>query len=136
MKNVKLLCVCIAIAIMSMCLGQSNLNIKKEHIITANFNVEGMLIRGGFLWMGWPTNIGKALDGLKGIEQHSFDTITKIFTVKYDSTKVKADDIKSVVEKVDKDNFTLINWEILSADSTNKSGIQNGKIFKWWTSFK
>jgi len=49
MKNVKLLCVCIAIAIMSMCLGQSNLNIKKEHIITANFNVEGMLIRGGFL---------------------------------------------------------------------------------------
>ena len=40
---------------------------------TATFEVDGMLIRNRFLWLGWPNNIGKALDELKGVSSHKFD---------------------------------------------------------------
>jgi len=103
---------------MSMCWGQSNINTDNTYIVTANFNVEGMLIKGGFLWMGWPNNIGKALDGLKGIEKQSFDTSSKLFTVLFDSTNVLVSDIKKAVENAG--NFTLINWKIIPAESANK----------------
>ena len=53
----------------------------------ASFKVDGMSIRGGILWMGWPTDIGKALDGFKGIESHSFNVENRQFSVRYD-TKV------------------------------------------------
>jgi|GEM_PF-4236923 len=49
MKNIKLLLIGLTIAIMTLCLGQSTSQEKKEHMVTANFNVDGMVIKGGFL---------------------------------------------------------------------------------------
>ena len=78
----------------------------------ASFKVDGMSIRGGILWMGWPTDIGKALDGLKGIERHSFNVENRQFIVRYDS---KVTDKKKIIQTVEKaGNFSVKNWEIIN----------------------
>jgi copper chaperone CopZ len=80
-------------------------------IMQISFKVDGMSIRGGILWMGWPTDIGKALDGLKGIESHSFNIENRQFMVRYDSKVVDKTKIIKAVE--DAGNFSVKNWEII-----------------------
>ena len=77
----------------------------------ASFKVDGMSIRGGILWMGWPTDIGKALDGLKDIESHSFNIVIRQFIIRYNS---KVTDKKKIIQTVEKvGNFFVKNWEII-----------------------
>jgi len=76
----------------------------------ASFKVDGMSIRGGILWMGWPTDIGKALDGLKGIESHSFKIENRQFTVRYDSEAI---DKKTIIQAVEEaGNFNVKEWSV------------------------
>ncbi len=77
----------------------------------ASFKVDGMSIRGGILWMGWPADIGKALDGLKGIESHSFNVENREFAVRYDSKVVDKIMLIKAIEKAG--NFSIKNWEII-----------------------
>ena len=77
----------------------------------ASFEVDGMSIRGGILWMGWPTDIGKALDGLKGIKSHSFNIENRQFNVRYDSIVIDKNTIIQVVEKTG--NFSAKNWQFI-----------------------
>ena len=78
--------------------------------VKASFEVDGMIVRNGFLWLGWPTNVGKALDGLKGILKHTFDSETLIFTVTYNKGELKRDEIMQVVEATE-EGFKVRNWK-------------------------
>ena len=78
----------------------------------ASFEVEGMSIKGGILWMGWPTDIGKTLDGLKGIESHSFKIENRKFTVRYNSEVIDQRIIIQAVEGAG--GFTVNNWVIVN----------------------
>ena len=80
----------------------------KGGVIQASFEVDGMSIKGGYLWMGWPTDIGKALDGLEGIENHTFYSEKRHFTVRYNSVEIDKTKIISRVEGAG--NFTVKNW--------------------------
>ncbi len=73
-----------------------------------SFEVDGMSIRGGFLWLGWPTDIGKALDGLEGIESHTFNTEKRLFSVTYNPERIDKATIISRVESAG--SFTVKNW--------------------------
>lgn len=42
--------------------------------------------------------MGKALDGLKGVSKHTFDSETWIFTVTYNKGKLKREEIMQAVE--------------------------------------
>ena len=77
---------------------------------TATFEVDGMVIRNGFLWLEWPNNIGKALDALKKITSHKFENETRIFTVTFKSKQVYKEKIINAVESAGND-FTVINWK-------------------------
>jgi hypothetical protein len=77
-------------------------------MVSATFNVDGMTIRNGILWVGWPADIGQALDGLDGLKDHSFNDVSRLFTIQFDSHVVTKEQVMSVVENVD--NFTVINW--------------------------
>lgn len=81
---------------------------KMSHEKTATFQVGGMVIRGGILWMGWPTNIGKALDGLQSIRQHIFDQNERIYSVVYDLSKTSQSEIIKIVESAG--NFHVTHW--------------------------
>ena len=74
------------------------------------FEVDGMSIKGGILWMGWPTDIGKALDGLKGIDSHSFNIEDRQFIIQYNSKIADKNRIIQTVEAVG--NYKVINWII------------------------
>ena len=74
----------------------------------ASFEVDGMSIRGGFLWLGWPTDIGKAMDGLDGIESHTFNYDKRLFTVTYNSDVTDKEKLISRVENAG--SFTVKNW--------------------------
>ena len=74
----------------------------------ASFKVDGMSIKGGILWMGWPTDIGKALDGFKGIESQSFNLENRQFSVRYDSEVTEKETIINTVEGVG--SFTVKDW--------------------------
>ena len=76
----------------------------------ASFKVDGMSIRGGILWMGWPTDIGKTLDGFKGIESHSFNLENRQFSVRYDSKVIDKEMIIQAVERAG--SFTVKDWII------------------------
>ncbi len=78
-------------------------------IMQASFKVDGMSIRGGILWMGWPSDIGKALDGLKGIKSHLFDIENRKFIVRYESKVTDRNVIVKAVE--DAGSFSVENWE-------------------------
>ncbi|MCH7764809.1 MAG: cation transporter [Candidatus Marinimicrobia bacterium] len=54
--------------------------------------------------------MGKALDGLKGIKKHSFDEVTRIFTVDYYPAKLSRNKIIKSVESAG--NFSVINWKV------------------------
>ena len=77
-------------------------------MISVTFNVDGMTIRNGILWVGWPADIGRALDELDGIKDHSFNDISRLFTVQFESQIVTKEQIIIVIGNVD--NFTVINW--------------------------
>ena len=77
-------------------------------ILEASFEVDGMSIRGGFLWLGWPTDIGKALEGLVGIENHTFNTEKRLFSVVYNPKRTDKEKIISRVESAG--SFTVKNW--------------------------
>ena len=79
---------------------------------TANFEVDGMVIRGGFLWLGWPNDIGKTLDELKGVSLHKFDNETWIFTVNFNTKEVKKREIIEVIES-EEGHFKIKNWQII-----------------------
>ena len=79
---------------------------------TATFEVDGMVVRDGFLWVGWPNNIGKALDELKGVSSHKFDNETWIFTVIFNPKEVKKEKIIEAVESED-GQFKVKNWKII-----------------------
>ena len=79
---------------------------------TATFEVDGMVIRGGFLWLGWPNDIGKTLDELKGVSLHKFDNETWIFTVNFNPKKVKKREIIEVIES-EEGQFKIKNWQII-----------------------
>ena len=79
---------------------------------TATYEVDGMVIQNGFLWLGWPNNIGKALDELKGISSHKFDNQTRIFTVIFNSKEIKKGKIIEAVESVE-EQFKVKNWKII-----------------------
>jgi len=85
-----------------------------NEIQIATFAVGGMDIRGGILWMGWPINIGKALDGLIGIQKHSFNQKTRTFTVNYYASKLSQSDIVKSVEKAG--DFNVLNWTNLEKE--------------------
>ena len=80
--------------------------------VKASFEVDGMIVRNGFLWLGWPTNVGKALDGLKDVSKHTFDSETWIFTVSYNKGKLKRDEIMQVVEAAE-EGFKVKNWKLV-----------------------
>ena len=80
----------------------------------ATFNVERMMIKYGLLWMGWPNNIGKALDELEGIISHSFELETRIFSVDYDSKVVSKQKIVKAIEPIR--DFKVINWESIDIE--------------------
>ena len=77
----------------------------------ATFNVERMSERGGMLWMGWPSDIGKALDVLKGIYSHSFNLESQIFSIGYYDLITNKEIIIKTIENVD--NFKVTNWTLL-----------------------
>ena len=81
-----------------------------DKILEASFEVDGMSIRGGFLWLGWPNDIGQALDELKEIESHSFDLETRQFFVKYNFKLIDKNKIIHAVEKAG--NFIVKDWRI------------------------
>jgi len=54
--------------------------------------------------------VGKALDGLKGVSKHTFDSETWIFTVTYNKGKLKRDEIMQVVEAAEEE-FKVKNWK-------------------------
>lgn len=54
--------------------------------------------------------MGKALDGLKGVSKHTFDSETWIFTVTYNKGKLKRDEIMQVVEAAEEE-FKVKNWK-------------------------
>ena len=79
---------------------------------TVTFGVDGMLIRNGFLWLGWPNNIGKALDELKGVSSHKFDNEIWIFTVNFNPKEVKMGEfIETIVSEGGQ--FKIKNWKII-----------------------
>ena len=80
-----------------------------ELIISANFEVDGMIIRNGFVWSGWPSNIGTALDALKGMKNNKFDYEFSIYSVQYDSSRLVVYQIIEAVESAGKD-FIVKNW--------------------------
>ena len=80
---------------------------------TATFEVDGMLIRNGFLWLGWPNNIGKALDELKGVSLHKFDNVTWIFTVDFNPKEVKRGEFIEAIKSAE-GQFKIKNWNIIS----------------------
>ena len=75
----------------------------------ATFNVERMSVRGGMLWMGWPSDIGKALDVLLGINNHSFKLEFQLFSVDYTELITNKKIISNTIENMD--NFKVINWK-------------------------
>ena len=79
---------------------------------TAIFEVDGMVIRGGFLWLGWPNDIGKTLDELKGVSLHKFDNETWIFLVNFNPKEVKKREIIEVIES-EEGQFKIKNWQII-----------------------
>ena len=79
---------------------------------TATFEVDGMLIRNGFLWLGWPNNIGKALDELKGVSSHKFDNESWIFTVNFNPKEVKMGEVIETIES-EEGQFKIKNWKII-----------------------
>ena len=79
---------------------------------TATFGVDGMLIRNGFLWLGWPNNIGKALDELKGVSLHKFDNETRLFSVNFNPKEVKKGEFIEVIESKG-EQFKIKNWKII-----------------------
>ena len=79
---------------------------------TATFGVDGMLIRNGFLWLGWPNNIGKALDELKGVSSHKFDNESWIFTVNFNPKEVKMGEFIETIES-EEGQFKIKNWKII-----------------------
>ena len=54
--------------------------------------------------------MGKALDGLKGISEHTFDDETWVFTVTYNSRKLKKMTIIDAVEAAE-EGFKVKNWK-------------------------
>ena len=54
--------------------------------------------------------MGKALDGLKGVLKHTFDSETWIFTVTYNKGKLKRYEIMQVVEAAE-EGFKVKNWK-------------------------
>lgn len=54
--------------------------------------------------------MGKALDGLKGVSKHTFDSETWIFTVTYNNGKLKREEIMQVVEAAE-EGFKVKNWK-------------------------
>ena len=92
-----------------------------DTVETATFEVEGMVIRNGFLWLGWPENIGKALDALKGITTHKFENETQIFTTTFNPKKINKEQIIKAVESAEGD-FTVINWEFHRIIKWNLAG--------------
>ncbi len=54
--------------------------------------------------------MGKALDGLKGVSKHTFDSETWIFTVTYYKEKLKRDEIMQAVEAAE-EGFKVKNWK-------------------------
>ena len=54
--------------------------------------------------------MGKALDGLKGVLKHTFDSETLIFTVTYNKGELKRDAIMQVVEATE-EGFKVRNWK-------------------------
>ena len=81
-----------------------------NNTMQASFSVDGMSIRGGFLWVGWPNDIGQALDELKEIESHSFDLETRQFFVRYNSKSIDKNKIIQTVEEAG--NFIVKDWKI------------------------
>ena len=78
-------------------------------MIKATFKVDGMSIRGGILWMGWPTNIVRALDESPGIDTINFNADTRYFWVSYNPRQTSIANIKSIVEMAG--DFRLVNWK-------------------------
>jgi hypothetical protein len=54
--------------------------------------------------------VGKALDGLKGVSKHTFDSETWIFTVTYYKGKLKRYEIMQAVEAAE-EGFKVKNWK-------------------------
>ena len=79
---------------------------------TATFEVDGMLIRNRFLWLGWPNNIGKALDELKGVSSHKFDNESWIFTVNFNPKEVKMGEFIEPIAS-EGGQFKIKNWKII-----------------------
>ena len=79
---------------------------------TATFEVDGMLIRNGFLWLGWPNNIGKALDELKGVSSHKFDNESWIFTVNFNPKEVEMGEFIEAIE-AEEGQFKIMKWKII-----------------------
>jgi len=63
-----------------------------------------------FPMTGMTPNVGKALDGLKGVSKHTFDSETWIFTVTYNKGKLKREEIMQVVE-ASEEGFKVKNWK-------------------------
>ena len=59
--------------------------------------------------------MGKALDGLKGISEHTFDNETWVFTVTYNSRKLKIMTIIDAVEAAE-DGFKVKNWKQVNSE--------------------
>ena len=79
---------------------------------TATFEVDGMLIRNGFLWIGWPNNIGKALDELKGVASYKFDNESWIFTVNFNPKEVEMGELIEAIE-AEEGQFKIKKWKII-----------------------
>ena len=79
-------------------------------MLVVTFEVEGMVIKDGVLWMGWPTEIGTVLNELPGIDEYDFDIKTKRFQVVFDSAVVSRDKIVSAIEGLGR--FRVINWQV------------------------
>ena len=82
-----------------------------DDTLEVTFEVDGMSIQGGMLWMGWPTDIGKALDELKGIESQSFNYEKRLFTIIYKSKEIDKGKIVTTIESVG--SYTVTNWTLL-----------------------
>jgi len=61
--------------------------------------------------MGWPTDIGKALDEPKGVESHAFNYEKRLFTIIYKSKEIDNGKIVTTIEGIG--NYTVTNWNQL-----------------------
>ena len=75
---------------------------KMTEISSVTLKVSGMKEVNGFLWMGWPTAIVEALEGLKGIEKAEYKVDLEAFYISYNEARITLPQITDKIYQIGK----------------------------------